>query len=303
MGRILVTGGAGFIGSHLVDNLVKENEITVIDKLSSKKKFINSKAKFIEKDLLNIKDIIDLFDGIGTVFHIAANTDVKLSSIGTRAQFEQNIVATYNVLEAIRKKDVEKIVFASSSAVYGRASMPTEEDYGPLVPESLYGATKLACEGLISAYCHTFGLKSWIFRFANIVGERSNHGLIPVFIENLRKNPSELEILGDGKQEKSYLYIDECIDQIFFAFKNSHDKVNIFNVGSEDHISVIKIAQLVSDKMRLSPKFNFTKGELGWKGDIPRMLLSIEKLKGLGYMPKYNSSDSVKKTIDGMLNI
>ncbi|HNR44253.1 MAG TPA: NAD-dependent epimerase/dehydratase family protein [Methanofastidiosum sp.] len=303
MTNYLVTGGAGFIGSHLVDRLVNENEITVIDNLSSgKKEYINPKANFYEKDLLKFNDILDIFDGINTVLHVAANPDVKLSAVDTKTYFDQNIVATYNVLEAMRKKDVSKIVFTSSSTIYGRAPMPTPEDYGPLIPESIYGASKLACEGLISSYCHTFGFKSWIFRFANIIGERSNHGVIPDFIEKLKTNPKELEILGDGKQLKSYLYVGECIDQILFAFNNSQDRVNIFNVGSQDHVSVSKIAELVSNKMRLIPKFIFTGGEIGWKGDIPRMLLDIDKLIKLGYATKYNSYDSVKKTIRELLH-
>ena len=298
MGNYLVTGGAGFIGGHLVDRLINGNTITVIDNLSSgKREYINPKASFVKKDLLELQNILIDFEDLDTVFHMAANPDVKLSSVDTKTHFDQNIVATYNVLEAMRKKDVPKIVFTSSSTIYGRAPMPTPENYGPLIPESIYGASKLACEGLISSYCHTFGFKSWIFRFANIIGGRSNHGVIPDFIQKLRTNPLELEILGDGKQSKSYLYIEECLDQILFAFDNSHDRVNIFNVGSEDHISVTKIAELVSNKMRLSPNFRFTGGDVGWKGDIPRMLLSIDKLKNLGYAPKYNSFDSVKKTI------
>ena len=303
MGNYLVTGGAGFIGSHLVDRLINENNITVIDNLSSgKKEHINPKATFVKKDLLEVEDILIDFESMDAVFHMAANPDVKLSSIDTKTHFDQNIVATYNVLEAMRRKDVPKIVFTSSSTVYGRAPMPTPEGYGPLIPESIYGASKLACEGLISSYCHTFGIKSWIFRFANIIGERSNHGVIPDFIEKLRANSLELEILGDGKQSKSYLYIGECIDQILFAFNNGNDKVNIFNVGSETHINVTKIAELVSNKMRLTPKFRFTGGEVGWKGDIPRMLLSIDKLKNLGYASKYNSFDSVKITIRELLH-
>jgi UDP-glucose 4-epimerase len=303
MDNYLVTGGAGFIGSHLVGRLINNNNVTVIDNLSSgKKEYINPKAFFVKKDLLDLEGILIDFEGIDTVFHIAANPDAKLSSVDTKTHFDQNIVATYNVLEAMRKKDVRKIVFTSSSTIYGRAPMPTPEEYGPLMPESIYGASKLACEGLISSYCHTFGFKSWIFRFANIIGERSNHGIIPDFIEKLRANPTELEVLGDGKQLKSYLYIGECIDQILFAFNNSQDMVNIFNVGSQDHISVAKIAELVSNKMRLNPKFRFTGGEIGWKGDIPRMLLGIDKLVSLGYAPKYNSYDSVKKTLRELLH-
>jgi len=303
MKRFLVTGGAGFIGSHLVDRLISGNEITVIDNLSSgKKEFINIKTKFYEKDLINFNHILDLFEDIDTVFHVAANPDVKLSAVETKVHFDQNIVATYNVLEAMRKNDIDKIVFTSSSTIYGRAPIPTPEDYGPLIPESIYGASKLACEGLISSYCHTFGFKSWIFRFANIIGGKSNHGIIPDFIGKLRNNPLELEILGDGNQTKSYLYIDECLDQILFAFRNSHDRVNIFNIGSEDHVSVTKIAEIVCSKMGLSPKFRFTGGDIGWKGDVPMMLLSINKLKRLGYVPQHSSLYSVNKAVEATLN-
>ena len=295
--KILVTGGAGFIGSHLVDRLVETDNVTIIDNLSSgKREFVNEKALLIKEDLLNSDKICKHFKNIDVVYHLAANPDVKIGAENTRIHLEQNIITTYNVLESMRKNNIKKIVFTSSSTVYGSAPMPTPEDYGPLRPESLYGASKLACEALISSYCYTFGMQSWIFRFANIIGERSTHGVIYDFINKLKRNPEELEILGNGKQEKSYLYVKECIDAMIFAVKHSNENVNIFNIGSEDTISVTKIANIVSEKMNLKPEFKFTGGERGWRGDVPKMFLSIDKIKELGWRPRYNSERAVEET-------
>ena len=300
--KILVTGGAGFIGSHLVDRLVKNNNVTVIDNLSSgKKELVNKKAILIKEDLLNSDKICKHFKNIDTVYHLAANPDVRVGAENTRTHLEQNIMVTYNVLEAMRKNNVKKIVFTSSSTVYGYAPMPTPEDYGPLKPESLYAASKLACEALISSYCYTFDMQSWIFRFANIIGERSTHGVIYDFINKLKRNPKELEILGNGKQEKSYLHVKECIDAMIFAVKNSNEDVSIFNIGSEDTLSVTDIAKIVSEKMNLKPKFTFTGGERGWKGDVPKMLLSIDKIKNLGWKSQMNSEKAVRKTLEKLL--
>ncbi|HEC91880.1 MAG TPA: NAD-dependent epimerase/dehydratase family protein [Candidatus Atribacteria bacterium] len=302
--KILVTGGAGFIGSHLVDKLVESSDVTVIDNLSSgKEEFVNEKAVLVKEDLLNSDKICKHFKNIDIIYHLAANPDVKIGAENTRIHLEQNIIVTYNVLEAMRKNNIKKIVFTSSSTVYGSAPMPTSESYGPLKPESLYGASKLACEALISSYCHTFGMQSWIFRFANIIGERSTHGVIYDFINKLIKNPKELEILGNGKQEKSYLHVKECIDAMIFTVKNSNENVNIFNIGSEDTISVTKIANIVSEKMNLNPEFKFTGGERGWRGDIPKMLLSIDKIKSLGWRPRYNSERSVEETTKYLVGI
>jgi len=296
--KILVTGGAGFIGSHLVDKLVESSDVTVIDNLSSgKEEFVNEKAVLVKEDLLNSDKISKHFKNIDIIYHLAANPDVKIGAENTRIHLEQNIIVTYNVLEAMRKNNIKKIVFTSSSTVYGSAPMPTSESYGPLKPESLYGASKLACEALISSYCYTFDMQSWIFRFANIIGERSTHGVIYDFINKLKENPKELEILGNGKQEKSYLHVKECIDAMIFAVKNSNENVNIFNIGSEDTISVTDIAEIVSEKMNLNPEFKFTGGERGWRGDVPKMLLSIDKIKELGWRPHLSSKESVVRTV------
>ena len=305
---VLITGAAGFIGSHLTDNLAKRSHaIIAMDDLSSGKiEFIQHHMDkqnfyFHKIDLVD-DDFDDLFEGVDFVFHLAANPDVRKSALNPREHVDNNFMATYNLLEAMRKNDVENIAFTSTSAVYGTAKkIPTPESYAPLIPESIYGATKLACEALISSYCHTYGMNAWIFRLANVIGPRLTHGVIFDFIKKLRKNPEELEILGDGNQTKSYIYIQDCIDAMLLAIEKSKERVNIFNIGSEDWIKVVDIARIVSSKMNLKPRFVFTGGERGWKGDIPRMMLDVSKIKSLGWKPKYNSRQAVELTVEWML--
>lgn len=307
--KVLVTGGAGFIGSHLVDRLIKEgNEVIVLDNLSTGKReniqqhFSNPNFKFYRVELLTDK-IDKYFKSVDEVWHLAANPDVRAALKDTKVDINQNILITYNVLEAMRKNDVRRILFTSSSTVYGEAKkIPTPEDYAPLIPISLYGATKLACEALISAYCYTFDMNAVIFRLANIIGPRSTHGVIYDFINKLRKNPNELEILGDGNQKKSYLHIDDCIEAMLIGVKNAKEKTEIFNVGSEDWITVKKIAKMVSEEMRLNPKFKFIGGKRGWKGDVPLMLLDVSKIKSIGWKPKYNSFEAVRITVKCLTN-
>ncbi|MFA4957261.1 MAG: NAD-dependent epimerase/dehydratase family protein [Candidatus Methanoperedens sp.] len=300
--KIIVTGGAGFIGSHLVDKLIAGgNEVTVIDNLSSgKMEFIehhdqDPKFKLIKLDMLELEKLKHAIKGADMVYHLAANPDVRLGEQNTRVHLEQNIIATYNLLEAMRMNKQQKIVFTSTSTVYGEATIiPTPENYGPLIPISLYGASKLACEALITSYCHTFEMRSWIFRFANIVGERGTHGIIVDFINKLKKNPKALEILGDGQQRKSYIHVSDCIDGILFAVNNSDEMANIFNIGSTDTINSTEIGELIVKEMGLHDvKFTYTGGNRGWKGDVPKMLLSIEKLQKLGWNPSHNSKSSV----------
>jgi UDP-glucose 4-epimerase len=189
----------------------------------------------------------------------------------------------------------QNIVFTSTSTIYGEATIiPTPENYGPLIPISLYGASKLACEALITSYCHTFDMRSWIFRFANIVGERGTHGIIVDFINKLRKDPNTLEILGDGQQRKSYIHVSDCVDAILFVIENSHEMANIFNIGSNDTINSTGIGELIIKEMKLKDvTITYTGGKRGWKGDVPKMLLSIEKLQQLGWKPTHNSKSSV----------
>jgi len=302
---IVVTGGAGFIGSHVVDRLVKEGyDVIIIDNLSSgKKEYINPNARFYKLDLSSdFDELLEIFKkyNIEEVWHIAANPDVRIGSENPDEIYRNNIVATYKLLEVMRKTGVNKIIFTSTSTVYGEAKIiPTPEDY-PTIPISIYGASKLACEALIASYCHTFDMRAWIYRFANVIGKRCTHGVIYDFIMKLKKNPNELVILGNGEQNKSYIYISDCIDAMFVGLRADRD-VNIFNIGSEDQIKVKRIAEIVCEEMGLNPTFKFTGGKRGWKGDVPVMLLSIEKLKSMGWRPKYNSEQAVRKTVRDLL--
>ena len=302
--KILVTGGAGFIGSHLIDALLERgDEVICFDNFSSgRREFIEhnlGQMELVEGDLLNRSDIGKAIKGCDAVFHLAANPDVRSGAGNTKTHFDNNIVATYNLLEEMRENGVTKIAFTSSSTVYGEASViPTPENYGPLIPISIYGASKLASEALIASYCHTFDMDAIIYRFANVVGPRSTHGVIYDFINKLKANPEQLEILGDGTQKKSYLYIDDCIDAMLFGFDRMKEKVEIYNIGSEDWTDVRTIADIVSSEMGLRPEYKFTGGldGRGWKGDVKFMRLDISKLKERGWNPRHTSNDAIRMT-------
>ena len=301
---ILVTGGAGFIGSHVVDRLIDNGyDVVVVDNLSSgNPNYVNENAIFYKLDLNDFDRLMEVFrkHKIEEVWHIAANPDVRVGSENPDEIYRNNVSATYILLEVMRKNNVKRLVFTSTSTVYGEAKViPTPEDY-PTIPISIYGASKVACEAMIASYCHTFDMKAWIYRFANVIGKRSNHGVIYDFIMKLKKNPNELEILGNGEQNKSYIYISDCVDAMFFGLK-ADDWVNIFNIGSEDQIKVRRIAEIVCEEMGLNPEFKFTGGDRGWKGDVPVMLLSIEKLKSLGWKPRYNSEQAVRMAVRDLL--
>jgi len=309
---ILVTGGAGFIGSHLVESLLAENVVTVIDNLScGNRDFIeahrnNPNFCFLESDLLVPCALEKALAGKDMVFHLAANPNVKLYAENTCVHLEQNVIATYNLLEAMRKGCVKKIAFASTSTVYGEAAkVPTPEDYGPLLPISIYGASKLACEALISSYCHTFEMQSWIFRLANIVGGRGTHGVLFDFIRKLKENPGELEILGCGKQKKSYLEVKDCVRAMLCSVKKSGEQINVFNIGSEDCVDVTEIANIVSRQMGLDDvAYRYTGGVegRGWKGDVRVMQLSIEKIKQLGWTPQGGSAQAILAAVKALLS-
>jgi UDP-glucose 4-epimerase len=311
---MLVTGGAGFIGSHLVDSLMRKGgAVTVLDNLSTgSMNNVNEWVKhpdftFIEGDCLNRKDIRKAMKDCGLVFHLAANPEVRVGAVDTEIDFEQNIVATRNVLEEMRDSETAKrIVFTSTSTIYGDAKiLPTLEEYGPLEPISLYGASKLACEALISAYCHAFDMRGVTYRFANIVGSRSRHGVIWDFIHKLVENPLELEILGDGTQTKSYLMVDECVDALLFGLEHASERIEIYNIGSEDQVSVKEIARIVTEEIGLKGvRFHYTggvRGGRGWIGDVKIMFLDISKMKRLGWTPRFNSAESVRIATDQIL--
>jgi len=308
--RYFITGGAGFIGSHLVDRLISSGEVSVYDNLSSgKREFIQHHSgkhnfRFIQADLLDFDTLNQAIAAHDIVFHLAANPDVKAGSTNTNLDLQQGTMTTHNVLEAMRLNQISKIIFASSSTVYGEAgTKAVAEDYGPVLPISLYGASKLACEGLISAFCHLFDMQAWIFRFANVVGARASHGVIFDFINKLKQNPYELEILGDGTQEKPYLYIDDCIDGILFGLEHFQEQVNVLNLGTDSSTNVTAIANMVFEAMGLSGvKFKYTGGNRGWRGDVPQVRFDITKMKNLGWKPKYNSDDAVRHAIRDIIS-
>ena len=303
--KIIVTGGAGFIGSNLVKKLAedKNNKILIIDNLSSgKKEYIKEELKlpnvsFKKIDILKDK-LDDFFYNAEQIWHLAANSDVKSSTTKIDTVFEQNVTATNNILKQAKKHRIKEFIFSSSSTVYGLAEqIPTKEDYGPLVPISIYGATKLACEGMICAYASLFSFKTYIFRFANIVGLNSTHGVIYDFIKKLKKNSEEMEILGNGKQKKSYVHVSDCIEAMLLARKKSKENVNIYNIGTNEQTTTKKIADITVGIMSLSPKYIYSDGFGGWNGDVPKMMLDIRKIQKIGWNPKYNSNDAVRHAV------
>lgn len=303
--RALVTGGAGFIGSHLIDRLVaRGDKVSVVDNLSSGviefiQGHIDSGAvTFHNADLKDLNGLIPLMDGIDMVYHLAANPDIRLGTKITDTDLNEGTIATYNVLEAMRLAGVGKIAFASSSVVYGEgAPMPTPEDHGPCLPISLYGASKQAGEGLIGSWVGTFGLQAWIFRFANIIGERGTHGVIFDFIHKLKADPSRLEVLGNGLQEKSYMEVGDCVDAILHVIQNTDDNINLYNLGSNDTCSVRNIAAIVIKETGCDgASIEYTGGDRGWAGDIPKAMLAINRLKELGFKVNYDSEEAVAYT-------
>lgn len=300
-GRFLVTGGAGFVGSHLADRLVTDNAVVIADNLSNgEREAVPDGATFVEADLTDPAAVADvLTDDFDGVFHLAASKLVDTDD--PRTQFEENTAITYNLLERMHEVNVSAIAFTSSSTVYGEAPRPTREDYAPLEPISAYGAAKLAEEGLLSTYAHSHGFSVWALRFANIVGPGLRGAVIPDFIEKLDADPGTLTILGDGRQEKSYLHVASCVDAICYAVEHADGPVNTYNIGTRSTTSVTDIADIVSDTLGLDPRYEYTGGERGWKGDVPRMRLSIEKLAALGWEPSTGSDEAVRRATEELV--
>lgn len=308
--RALVTGGAGFIGSHLIDRLVSRGDtVVVIDNLSSgnldfiQNHIDSGKVSLVRGDITNYQDVLSAMSGIECVFHLAANPDIRLGTKITDTDLKQGTLATYNIVEAMRVEGVNKIAFASSSVVYGEdAPMPTPENHGPCLPISLYGASKQAGEGLISSWVGTFGFQAWIFRFANIIGTRGTHGVIFDFIHKLKADPSRLEVLGNGLQEKSYMEVGDCVDGILHVMANSNDSVNLFNLGSHDTASVRRIAEIVVEETGCTgASIEYTGGDRGWAGDIPRAMLAIDKMLEIGFDVNYNSEEAIRHTARALI--
>ena len=303
--KAFVSGGAGFIGSNLVDRLLDVgHEVTVYDNLSTGLlQFLGNARDFdrfrlVEGDLLDEGSLSEAIAGHEFVFHLAANADVRFGTEHPRRDLEQNTIVTNNVLEAMRKNGISKIAFASTGSVYGDATViPTPENAPFPIQTSLYAASKMAGEGLIAAYCEGFGFQSWIFRFVSILGERYTHGHVFDFYRKLKQSPSRLKVLGNGKQRKSYLYIQDCIDAILLALEKSNESVNVLNIGVDGYCEVNDSIGWICEELRVTPKLEYTGGDRGWIGDNPFIFLDTSKIRDLGWKPKLSIKDGVLKTI------
>jgi len=299
--RIVITGGAGFVGSHLTERLVADNEVVVVDDFrNSEREWVSDDAALVEGDLTDPEVVAEaITPETDLVFHLAADKDASRDDI---EQYRINNELTETVVERMHAVGVENIAFTSSSVVYGEAPRPTPEDFAPLEPISVYGASKLGEEGLLSVFAHSHEFTVWNFRFANIVGPRLQLGsVITDFIQKLERSPDELEILGDGRQEKSYLHVDDCVDAMCHVVEHADAPVNTYNLGTRTTTSVTTIADIVADEMGLDPAYSFTGGDRGWTGDVPRMRLSIEKLSALGWEPTESSDDAVRRAVRELL--
>ena len=299
-GRFVITGGAGLVGSHLAERLLAESgtEVVVADDLSKgDAERVPDGAELVRADVTDTDDVAEVVtEDVDAVFHLAAYTDTNYAD--PRQLFEENTEMTYNLLERMDEVGVRNVAFTSSSTVYGEAPMPTPEDYAPLEPISEYGASKLADEGLISTYAHSYDFTAWVFRFANIVGPYQRGNVVPDFIEKLLDDSETLTILGDGRQEKSYMYVEDCVDAICHVVENADSTVNTYNLGTRTTTSVTRIADVVSDVMGVTPDYEYTGGDRGWKGDVPRMRLSVEKLSALGWTPPTPSDEAVRRATE-----
>ena len=304
--KAFVTGGAGFIGSNLVDRLLGlGHEVTVYDNFSTGQRrfLLNAQQckefQLVEGDLLDETTLKRALKGHDYVFHLAANADVRFGTEHPMRDLEQNTIVTYNVLEAMRQNGVSKIVFSSTGSVYGEAQVvPTPEDAPFPIQTSLYGASKLAGEGLIAAYCEGFQFQSWIFRFVSILGERYTHGHVYDFYRKLRQDPTCLTVLGNGKQRKSYLYVQDCIDAILLALEKAQEKVNIINLGVNDVCEVNDSIHWICEELGVNPKLEYTGGDRGWIGDNPLIHLDPSKMMEMGWAPKLSIRDGIVQTLN-----
>jgi UDP-glucose 4-epimerase len=308
--HFIVTGAAGFIGSNLVDRLLKDgHKVTGIDNFSTGQRRFLSQAlnhpqfRLVEVDLLDLPNLTQAFEGGDAVMHLAANADVRFGTQHTKKDLEQNTIATYHVLEAMRANGVRHIAFSSTGSVYGEAKqIPTPEDASFPLQTSLYGASKLAGEGLIAAYCEGFQFQAWIFRFVSILGERYTHGHVFDFYKQLKANPQVLTILGNGKQRKSYLYVDDCIDAILLAMDKAQSTVNVFNLGVDSYCEVNDSIAWICEALGVSPELRYSGGERGWIGDNPFIFLDVQRIQSLGWKPKKTIQEGVKKTVAFLQN-
>ena len=301
----VVTGCAGFIGSTLVDRLLVSGETVVgVDNFSTgqrrflKTAFQNPNFRLFELDMLDLPEIKKAFVGAEAVFHLSANADVRFGTEHTRRDLEQNTIVTHNVLEAMRANGIKKIAFSSTGSVYGEATVvPTPEDIAFPIQTSLYGASKAACEGLIAAYCEGFGFQACIFRFVSILGERYTHGHVFDFYQKLKADPSRLSVLGNGKQRKSYLYVQDCIDAMLLAMDKAPSKVNVFNLGVDGYCEVNDSIGWICEELGLKPELVYTGSDRGWIGDNPFIFLETSRIQALGWRPRLGIREGIVRTI------
>jgi len=307
--KSFITGGAGFIGSHLTDLLLGRGEVTVYDNLSSGTldRLAAASARpgfrFIKGEVGDLPALRKAMAGHDLVVHLAANPDIARSMVETDLDLREGTILTFNVLEAMRLTGARTVLYASGSGVYGDVGVtPTPEEFGPLLPISMYGASKLACEGMISAFSHMFGLRGHMFRFANVVGPRQTHGVGYDFIRKLRKDPFRLEILGDGTQSKSYIHVSDVAAAMLCVLDDSPRPLDVYNVATGDYIDVNSIAEMVIEEMGLNGvRLEHTGGDRGWKGDVPKVRFVLDKILALGWSPRLNSSQAIRRSVREML--
>lgn len=303
--RAFVTGAAGFIGSNLVDRLLREGHSVVgYDNFSAgQDQFVSSalthpKFELVRADILEADKLVAAMSGCDFVFHLAANADVRFGTDHPSRDLEQNTIGTFRVLDAMRVNGIKRIAFSSTGSVYGEAKVfPTPEDAPFPIQTSLYGAAKAAGEALVQAFCEGFGMQGWIFRFVSILGERYSHGHVFDFYRSLLRDPTQLHILGNGKQRKSYLYVQDCVNAILCAIDRAQDKINIFNLGNDTYCEVNESAGWICEAMGISPRFTYSGGERGWIGDSPFILLDCKRIRSLGWVPEVSIRDGVVKTL------
>jgi UDP-glucose 4-epimerase len=307
--QVFITGAAGFIGSNLVDRLLARGDIVIgYDNFSTgtqrffKQAATHQRFRLVEGDLLNMARLTEAIAGADLVFHLAANADVRFGLEHPKRDLEQNTIATFNVLEAMRANNIKSIAFSSTGSVYGEASVvPTPEDAPFPIQTSLYGASKLAGESLIAAYAEGYNFRAYVFRFVSILGERYSHGHVFDFVSQLAKDPTTLHILGNGLQRKSYLYVGDCIDAMLTAIERSTSKFNLFNLGTEEYCEVNDSALWIAERLGVSPRFTYSGGDRGWVGDNPFIFLDTARIQELGWRPTLGIREAVERTVDWLI--
>lgn len=303
---VFITGGAGFIGSTLVDRYLSlGQEVVGYDNFSTGQEFFLDSAlrqpgfRLVRGDLLDLETLQREMAGCDLVLHLAANADVRFGTNHPRRDLEQNTIATWNVLECARRNDIRRLAFSSTGSVYGEAQIiPTPEDCPFPVQTSLYGASKLAAEGMMAAYAEGYGMQTWIFRFVSILGERYTHGHVFDFLKQLRAHPDHLRVLGNGKQRKSYLYVQDCADAILLALEKAPGRVNIFNLGTDEYCEVNQSIGWICERLGVKPELSYSGGERGWIGDNPFILLDCQRIRSLGWKPRLTIREAIRKTVD-----